>query len=113
MANLAAMKGAAPWATTVSCDVEVLQEIRELQVTPLTVQVWIWSKYKFKSMFLPHRNHRVFITKTICLTLFRNIVAAYCENFTNTNSLCGWNDFFFKLKQVVGRLRTALLWRVK
>jgi len=36
-------------------------------------------------MFLPHRNHRVFITKTIWLTLFREIVAAYCENITNTN----------------------------
>jgi len=39
MANLAAMQGAAPCATTLSCDLEVLQEIRELQVTPLTVQV--------------------------------------------------------------------------
>jgi len=32
MVNLAAMKGGAPCATTVSCDLEVLQEIRELQV---------------------------------------------------------------------------------
>jgi hypothetical protein len=39
LANLAAMKGALPCATTLSCDLEVLQEIRELQVILLTVQV--------------------------------------------------------------------------
>jgi len=39
MANLATMKGAAPCATTVSCDLEVLQEIRELEVTPPSFQV--------------------------------------------------------------------------
>jgi len=37
--NLAAMKGTSQCATILSCDLEVLQEIRELQVTLLTVQV--------------------------------------------------------------------------
>jgi hypothetical protein len=39
VANLAAVKGVAPRATPLSCDLEVLQEIREPQVTPFTVQV--------------------------------------------------------------------------
>jgi len=39
MVDLTAMKGAGPCATTVSCDLEVLQEIRELQVTPPTFKV--------------------------------------------------------------------------
>jgi len=67
-------------------------------LTPPTFPVWIWSKYKFKSMFLPNRNHHVFITKTIWFSPFRELVAAYCENVTNTNTLCGWNEIFLKVE---------------
>jgi hypothetical protein len=63
-----------------------------------TFQVWCWSKFKFKILFLPRRKHHVFITKTVCLMLFWKIIA-YCENLTKRiNALCGLSAHFFKRK---------------
>jgi hypothetical protein len=53
----------------------------------------------FVSPFVPHRKHYVSATEPNRLMLFRETVAAYCENHTeHANTLCGQNAEFWYIK---------------